>query len=139
MNEEPQAVCAFGKTKYDSRIFDNLYRVYGTEDGGTVLSAYWKDELKSFKINVPYQIISQLIEGMQVGALCVNYDWIEINFDGSPKREFNINEWLKSEPEMYTMPSNQWCLEIACKASYSTVDELINSAERIKDYCKQIV
>lgn len=76
---EGAPVCPFGLTGYDSRILDNIYRSWGDEDGGTVVSAYWKDELKAFRVAVPYAIIKNLLENRQIGSLCNNYDWQEVS------------------------------------------------------------
>lgn len=136
-----QAVCQFGKTKYDSRILDSLYRVWGTEDGGTVLSAYWNDDLKSFKIQVPYLIIKELINGSQIGALCGNYDWIETELDGTTRKTLSAEDIKKAiaNVPMYSVPSNKFCIDLASNVAYSNIDDLINNAERIKEYCKQMI
>jgi len=133
-----EPVIPFGNTGYDSRIFDHLYRTFGTEDGGTILSAEWLGELKCFKTDVPYQIISNLIRGKNVGPLCNNYNWVEVNPDLTVKETVDY-DWSGQQSKAYTVPSNYWCLELASKASYSTIDELFKNAERIKEYCKQLI
>lgn len=37
----------------------------------------------------------------------------------------------------YILPSNKWAIEMAAKIPYASVSELIDNAEKIKEYCKQ--
>lgn len=83
--EMPRAVCPFGKTRYDSSLLEDIYRVRSSNDGGTILSAYWNDglehTLKHFKAMFPLGMINNNIKGQQIGALCGIYDWKEIDID----------------------------------------------------------
>lgn len=89
--ETARAVIPFGKTQYDSSILDDLYRVWGTSDGGTILSAYWDGELRMFKVDVPYYIIKELINSGNIGSLCGNNDWKEMDVFNLKQEIINPN------------------------------------------------
>lgn len=43
------------------------------------------------------------------------------------------------ENPSYAYPSKKWCIEIASKLPFSTLDELFTNAEAIGEYCKNII
>lgn len=55
--------------------------------------------------------------------------------------EDTLQEILDSydRAKMYSIPSNKWCLEMASKIPCSCYAELIFNAEKIKEYCKEVI
>lgn len=139
MEEPAQEVCQFGKTKYDSRIFDTIYKVWSNSDGSTILAAYWLGDLKSFRVDVPLSIIKGLLDGKQIGALCCNYDWVEVDYKTKSRIQ---DDWMLKmihEQPSKLLPSLMECTKLAATLPNKSLKELQDNSLALQDWLGRVV